>query len=167
MWVDTRETACLVCVLFIILWFFGFSTNCVWLFQVALNGLEVMTFLVERMREDFRPYLSSVVPVVTDRLGKHTTHSPSMCLLSCNKYIVKYFGMHVESERKVFWWQLHRSTYHIYFYFCCVQIVFKDHWQIMRKFFHFVSCKNLHYNMFSRKCSHPIKRILHHSQQIN
>nr|XP_045589562.1 CLIP-associating protein 1-A-like [Procambarus clarkii] len=29
-----------------------------------------MTFLVERMKEDFRPYLSSVIPAVTDRLGK-------------------------------------------------------------------------------------------------
>ncbi|XP_071512314.1 CLIP-associating protein 1-A isoform X6 [Panulirus ornatus] len=38
-------------------------------FKVTLNGLEVMTFLVERMKEDFRPYLSSVIPAVTDRLG--------------------------------------------------------------------------------------------------
>lgn len=38
-------------------------------FQVTLNGLEVMTFLVDRMKEDFRPYLSSVVPSVADRLG--------------------------------------------------------------------------------------------------
>ncbi|KAK4293921.1 hypothetical protein Pmani_033410 [Petrolisthes manimaculis] len=52
--------------------------------MVALNGLEVMTFLVERMKDDFRPYLSSVIPVVTDRLGdsKDAVREKAQLLLS-------------------------------------------------------------------------------------
>ncbi|XP_069183085.1 CLIP-associating protein 1-B isoform X33 [Procambarus clarkii] len=53
-------------------------------FKVTLNGLEVMTFLVERMKEDFRPYLSSVIPAVTDRLGdsKDAVREKAQLLLS-------------------------------------------------------------------------------------
>ncbi|XP_042206467.1 CLIP-associating protein 1-A-like [Homarus americanus] len=43
-----------------------------------------MTFLVERMKEDFRPYLSSVIPAVTDRLGdsKDAVREKAQLLLS-------------------------------------------------------------------------------------
>lgn len=53
-------------------------------FKVTLNGLEVMTFLVDRMKEDFRPYLSSVVPSVADRLGdsKDAVREKAQTLLS-------------------------------------------------------------------------------------
>ncbi|KAK8391256.1 hypothetical protein O3P69_017127 [Scylla paramamosain] len=53
-------------------------------FKVALNGLEVMTFLVERMNHDFRPYLSSVTPAATDRLGdsKDAVREKAQMLLS-------------------------------------------------------------------------------------
>ncbi|XP_045128218.1 CLIP-associating protein 1-like isoform X8 [Portunus trituberculatus] len=53
-------------------------------FKVALNGLEVMTFLVERMSHDFRPYLSSVIPAATDRLGdsKDAVREKAQMLLS-------------------------------------------------------------------------------------
>ncbi|XP_018025438.1 CLIP-associating protein 1-like [Hyalella azteca] len=38
-------------------------------FKVSTQGLEVMCALVERMKEDFRPYLSGVLPPTIDRLG--------------------------------------------------------------------------------------------------
>ncbi|XP_066957421.1 CLIP-associating protein 1 isoform X21 [Macrobrachium rosenbergii] len=38
-------------------------------FKVTLNGIEITTFLVERMKEDFRPYLGGVIPPIIDRLG--------------------------------------------------------------------------------------------------
>lgn len=60
-------------------------------FKVALNGLEVMTFLVERMEGDFRPYLSSVTPAATDRLGDSkdaVREKAQMLLSSMMEYVV-------------------------------------------------------------------------------
>ncbi|KAF4513926.1 UNVERIFIED_CONTAM: hypothetical protein B566_EDAN017943 [Ephemera danica] len=37
--------------------------------MVAQNGLDALTFLVERMGSDFRPYLTIVLPPIIDRLG--------------------------------------------------------------------------------------------------
>lgn len=38
-------------------------------FKVCTNGLEILSFFVDRMGEDFRPYLSTVLPSTIDRLG--------------------------------------------------------------------------------------------------
>lgn len=38
-------------------------------FKVAQKGLEIMTALVERMKNDFKPYVPTVCPAVVDRLG--------------------------------------------------------------------------------------------------
>jgi hypothetical protein len=40
------------------------------LFQVSQNGIDAMTYLVDRMAVDFRPYISTVLPPIIDRLGK-------------------------------------------------------------------------------------------------
>ncbi|CAN7983082.1 unnamed protein product, partial [Ixodes hexagonus] len=37
--------------------------------KVAQNGLEILSLLAERMKEDFRPYISSVIPAAIDRMG--------------------------------------------------------------------------------------------------
>ncbi|PSN38725.1 CLIP-associating protein [Blattella germanica] len=39
------------------------------LFQVSQNGIDAMTYLVDRMAADFRPYISTVLPPVVERLG--------------------------------------------------------------------------------------------------
>lgn len=38
-------------------------------FKVCQNGLDAMTYLVDRMGGDFRPYLQTVLPPIIDRLG--------------------------------------------------------------------------------------------------
>lgn len=38
-------------------------------FKVCQNGLDAMTYLVDRMAGDFRPYLQTVLPPIIDRLG--------------------------------------------------------------------------------------------------
>ncbi|XP_033225325.1 CLIP-associating protein 1-A isoform X3 [Belonocnema kinseyi] len=37
--------------------------------KVVQNGLEVLTFLADRMGTDFKPYISSVIPATIDKLG--------------------------------------------------------------------------------------------------
>lgn len=37
--------------------------------KIQQNGLEVLSRVVVRLREDFRPYISSVLPACTDRMG--------------------------------------------------------------------------------------------------
>lgn len=38
--------------------------------QVVQNGLEVLTFLADRMGHDFKPYISTIIQATIDRLGK-------------------------------------------------------------------------------------------------
>ncbi|XP_064471779.1 CLIP-associating protein 1-like isoform X2 [Ornithodoros turicata] len=38
-------------------------------FKVAQNGLEILTMLSDRLKEDFRPYISSVMSAAIDRMG--------------------------------------------------------------------------------------------------
>ncbi|XP_018494292.1 CLIP-associating protein 1 [Galendromus occidentalis] len=37
--------------------------------KIQQNGLEILSRIVVRLREDFRPYISSVLPACTDRMG--------------------------------------------------------------------------------------------------
>lgn len=37
--------------------------------KIQQNGLEILSKLVVRLREDFRPYIASVLPACTDRMG--------------------------------------------------------------------------------------------------
>ncbi|PNF29244.1 hypothetical protein B7P43_G10475 [Cryptotermes secundus] len=37
--------------------------------KVSQNGIDAMTYLVDRMAVDFRPYISTVLPPIIDRLG--------------------------------------------------------------------------------------------------
>ena len=43
--------------------------NTLFVLQVSTAGMEVMSMLIQRMQEEFRPYLSSVIPPAIDRLG--------------------------------------------------------------------------------------------------
>jgi hypothetical protein len=47
-----------------------FFANYIALFQVSQNGIDAMTYLVDRMAVDFRPYISTVLPPIIDRLGE-------------------------------------------------------------------------------------------------
>ncbi|XP_054724791.1 CLIP-associating protein 1-like [Uloborus diversus] len=38
-------------------------------FKVAQNGIEIMTILAEEMKEDFKPYISTIFSATVDRLG--------------------------------------------------------------------------------------------------
>ncbi|GAB1609449.1 CLIP-associating protein 1-B-like isoform X4 [Argonauta hians] len=38
-------------------------------FKISLNGLEVLCLMVDRMGEEFKPYINTVLPAVVDRLG--------------------------------------------------------------------------------------------------
>ncbi|CAG9813465.1 unnamed protein product [Phaedon cochleariae] len=38
-------------------------------YKVSSNGIEVLTYLVDRLGTDFRPYLQTVLPIALDRLG--------------------------------------------------------------------------------------------------
>lgn len=38
-------------------------------FQVCQHGLEILSLIADQMKEDFRPYIQTVLPAVTDRLG--------------------------------------------------------------------------------------------------
>ncbi|KAJ4439828.1 hypothetical protein ANN_07956, partial [Periplaneta americana] len=40
------------------------------LLQVSQNGIDAMTYLVDRMAVDFRPYISTVLPPIIDRLAR-------------------------------------------------------------------------------------------------
>lgn len=37
--------------------------------KVAQNGLEILSLLAEKLKEDFRPYISTVIPAAVDRMG--------------------------------------------------------------------------------------------------
>ena len=37
--------------------------------QVSQNGLEIISHMIDRLGSDFRPYLTTVLPVIVDRLG--------------------------------------------------------------------------------------------------
>ncbi|KAL1426601.1 hypothetical protein MTO96_018183 [Rhipicephalus appendiculatus] len=37
--------------------------------KVAQNGLEILSILAERLKEDFRPYISTVISAAIDRMG--------------------------------------------------------------------------------------------------
>ncbi|XP_045460919.1 CLIP-associating protein isoform X2 [Harmonia axyridis] len=52
-------------------------------FKVSSNGIEVMTYLIDRLGTDFRPYLQTVLPNVIDRLGdaKDTVREKSQLLI--------------------------------------------------------------------------------------
>lgn len=52
-------------------------------FKVCQNGLDAMTYLVDRMGGDFRPYLQTVLPPIIDRLGdsKDMVRSKAQLLL--------------------------------------------------------------------------------------
>ncbi|KAG8195481.1 hypothetical protein JTE90_010785 [Oedothorax gibbosus] len=38
-------------------------------FKVAQNGIEIMTILAQEMKEEFKPYISTIFPATVDRLG--------------------------------------------------------------------------------------------------
>ncbi|KAJ8951226.1 hypothetical protein NQ318_010253 [Aromia moschata] len=50
---------------------------------VSSNGIEVLTYLIDRLGSDFRPYLPTVLPNVVDRLGdaKDTVREKSQLLI--------------------------------------------------------------------------------------
>ncbi|XP_071053520.1 CLIP-associating protein isoform X4 [Onthophagus taurus] len=52
-------------------------------YKVSSNGIEVMTYLVDRLGHDFRPYLQTVLPAVVDRLGdaKDTVREKAQLLI--------------------------------------------------------------------------------------
>ncbi|XP_050313911.1 CLIP-associating protein 1-A isoform X2 [Anthonomus grandis grandis] len=52
-------------------------------FKVASLGIEVLTFLVDRLGHDFRPYLQTVLPAIIDRLGdsKDTVREKAQLLI--------------------------------------------------------------------------------------
>ena len=37
--------------------------------QVCQNGLEILSLFADRMREDFRPYVQTILAATIDRLG--------------------------------------------------------------------------------------------------
>lgn len=39
--------------------------------QVVQNGLEILTYLADRMGHDFKPYISTVIQPMIDRLGEY------------------------------------------------------------------------------------------------
>ncbi|XP_008196426.1 CLIP-associating protein isoform X5 [Tribolium castaneum] len=52
-------------------------------YKVSSNGIEVMTYLIDRLGTDFRPYLQTVLPNVIDRLGdaKDTVREKAQLLI--------------------------------------------------------------------------------------
>ncbi|CAL1546836.1 unnamed protein product [Lymnaea stagnalis] len=47
-------------------------------FKVSLNGLEVLCLMVDRMGENFKPHVTTVLPAVIDRLGDSKDHVRDM-----------------------------------------------------------------------------------------
>ena len=45
------------------------KNNCATKFQVSQNGLDVVSLLIERLGNGFRPYLNTTLPPALDRLG--------------------------------------------------------------------------------------------------
>jgi len=66
--------------------------NCIALFQVSQNGIDAMTYLVDRMAVDFRPYISTVLPPIIDRLGK------SVCV-----HLALWIGLDLSCYRSIQW----------------------------------------------------------------
>ncbi|XP_025829154.1 CLIP-associating protein isoform X2 [Agrilus planipennis] len=52
-------------------------------YKVSSNGIEIMTFLIDRLGHDFKPYLQTVFPAVIDRLGdaKDTVREKAQLLI--------------------------------------------------------------------------------------
>lgn len=52
-------------------------------YKVSSNGIEVMTYLIDRLGHDFKPYLQTVLPNVIDRLGdsKDTVREKAQLLI--------------------------------------------------------------------------------------
>lgn len=52
-------------------------------YKVSSNGIEVMTYLADRLSSDFKPYIQSVLPATIDRLGdaKDTVREKAQLLL--------------------------------------------------------------------------------------
>nr|XP_023016802.1 CLIP-associating protein 1 [Leptinotarsa decemlineata] len=52
-------------------------------YKVSSNGIEVLTYLIDRLGTDFRPYLQTVLPNVLDRLGdaKDTVREKAQLLI--------------------------------------------------------------------------------------
>ncbi|XP_065166997.1 CLIP-associating protein isoform X3 [Atheta coriaria] len=52
-------------------------------YKVSSNGIEIMTYLADRLGQDFRPYLQTVLPCVIDRLGdaKDTVREKAQLLI--------------------------------------------------------------------------------------
>lgn len=52
-------------------------------FKVASLGIEILTFLVDRLGHDFRPYIQTVLPAIIDRLGdsKDTVREKAQLLI--------------------------------------------------------------------------------------
>jgi len=50
---------------------------------VASLGIEILTFLVDRLGHDFRPYIQTVLPAIIDRLGdsKDTVREKAQLLI--------------------------------------------------------------------------------------
>lgn len=42
--------------------------------QVVQNGLEILTYLADRMGHDFKPYISTIIQPTIDRLGECETY---------------------------------------------------------------------------------------------
>lgn len=53
------------------------------MFQVAISGIEILTYLIDRLGSDFRPYLQTILPNVIDRLGdaKDTVREKAQLLI--------------------------------------------------------------------------------------
>jgi hypothetical protein len=62
------------------------------LFQVSQNGIDAMTYLVDRMAVDFRPYISTVLPPIIDRLGE------SVCV-----HLALWIGLDLSFNRSIKW----------------------------------------------------------------
>ncbi|CAM1312763.1 CLASP1 (predicted) [Pycnogonum litorale] len=59
-------------------------------FKVVMNGLEILHHVVLKMREDFKPYLSSVIPSTVDRLSdskESVRELAQMLLLDLMEYV--------------------------------------------------------------------------------
>ena len=66
------------------------------------NGLEILSLLVNRLKEDFRPYIQTILHAVIDRLGryspplipkKYLSYFPFQILNFCMFYLVIEQGL--------------------------------------------------------------------------
>jgi len=95
------------------------------LFQVSQNGIDAMTYLVDRMAVDFRPYISTVLPPIIDRLGKSVFVHLALWIgldLSCHGIIqwtlrfVPLYVVKIMDFIPVLWVFLILFIYHILLY---------------------------------------------------